>query len=107
MDIRFPAPCNACLFPAKRIQILTGESQVFFTKAGRVVAVLAIALGALRISMAVMVMYSDNPDAAAQALLNRTTGAAIDQGIYTIIFGIVVGVLTDISRSVSRYRETD
>lgn len=80
---------------------------MFFTKAGRVVAVLVISLGVLRIVMAIIALSSDDPQAAAQVFLNSTTGAAIDEGIYTIVFGVIVGVLTDISRSVAQGREAE
>ncbi len=76
-----------------------------FTKFGRILAVLAIILGALRIATAVLVLASDDPTSAAGAILgSKTTGQAIDQGIYTIVFGILVGVLTDISKSVAKLR---
>ena len=74
-----------------------------FTKLGRILAILAIILGALRIATAVLVLASDDPVNAARAILgSKTTGQAIDQGLYTIVFGILVGVLTDISRSVAK-----
>lgn len=75
-----------------------------FTKLGRILAVLAIAFGVLRIVMAIAVLSSEDPGSAARYLGSKTTGQAIDQGIYTIVFGILVGVLTDISRSVARLR---
>lgn len=78
-----------------------------FTKLGRILAVLAILFGILRITMAVSVLLSENPVGAASAFLGKTTGQALDQGIYTIVFGILVGVLTDISRSLISFREAD
>ncbi len=76
---------------------------MFFTRAGRIVAWMAIILGGLRIATAILVLMTDDPSAAAPMLLgSKSTGQAIDQGIYAIIFGVVVGVLTDISRSVSK-----
>jgi len=77
-----------------------------FTKLGRALAVLAILFGVLRIAMAVMVLFSGDPVGAASAFLgSKSTGQAIDQGIYTIVFGILVGVLTDISRSLISLRD--
>jgi hypothetical protein len=79
---------------------------MMFTKLGRILAVLAILLGVLRITMAVMVLLSEDPARAASYLLgSKSTGQALDQGIYTIVFGVLVGVLTDISRSLISFRE--
>ncbi len=75
---------------------------MFFTKAGRVVAWLAIILGGMRIALALVVLQSGDPSLVPRYLGSGTTGQAIDQGLYTLLFGIVVGVLTDISRSVAR-----
>jgi len=75
---------------------------MFFTKAGRVVAWLTIILGGMRIALALLVLQTGDPSLVPRYLGSGTTGQAIDQGLYVLIFGIVVGVLTDISRSVSR-----
>ena len=73
-----------------------------FTKMGRIVAYGAIALGLLRVLTAILVLQSDDPAAATRSLLgSHKTGYYIDQGIYSVLFGIVVGILTDISRSLS------
>ena len=77
---------------------------MIFTKLGRILAVLAIAFGVLRIVMAITVLSSEDPGSAARYLGSKTTGQAIDQGLYTIVFGILVGVMTDISRSVAKLR---
>lgn len=77
-----------------------------FTRLGRILAVLAILFGVLRITMALVALNSDNPAAVARYLLgSKSTGHYIDQGIYMIVFGILVGVLTDISRSLLSFRE--
>ena len=74
-----------------------------FTSWGRLVAILAVLLGLLRIGTAVVVLMSDDPQTAARSLLgSSTTGAAIDQALYVIIFGICLGVLTDISRALQK-----
>ncbi|MFT5616364.1 MAG: hypothetical protein ACI8Q6_003663 [Granulosicoccus sp.] len=81
---------------------------MMFTKLGRFLAVLVILFGVLRITMAVMVLQSEDPVGAASAFLgSNSTGQAIDRGIYTIVFGILVGVLTDISRSLISIREAN
>ena len=74
---------------------------MFFTRAGRIVAWLAIIFGGMRIATALLVLQSGDPNLAPHLLGSKTTGQAIDQGLYAAIFGIVVGVLTDISRSVA------
>ena len=79
---------------------------MFFTRAGRIVAWLAIIFGGMRIATALSVLQSGDPNLAPTLLGSKTTGQAIDQGIYTVIFGIVVGVLTDISRSVANTTDT-
>ena len=76
-------------------------SLMFFTKAGRVVAWLALTFGIARIAIALIVIQSGDPSLVPRYLGSGTTGQAIDQGFYVLIFGIVLGVLTDISRSLA------
>ncbi|AXI53248.1 hypothetical protein SuNHUV7_10710 (plasmid) [Pseudoseohaeicola sp. NH-UV-7] len=77
-----------------------------FTKLGRILAVMAVLWGVMRIAMAVAVLMSDDPSwATVRYLGTKTTGQVIDQGLYTIIFGILVGVLTDISKSLFSIRD--
>ncbi|MCF6234376.1 MAG: hypothetical protein L3J36_14930 [Rhodobacteraceae bacterium] len=79
-----------------------------FTKLGRILAVTAIVLGVFRITMAVIAINSVDPVGAARAFLgSKSTGYYIDQGIYSVVFGIVVGVLTDISKSLISFREAN
>ncbi|WP_342069688.1 hypothetical protein [Yoonia algicola] len=74
-----------------------------FTMVGRFIAKTAIVLAALRIATALLVIFSDDPIVAASSLLgSQTTGEAIDQAVYVVIFAICLGVLTDISRAVQR-----
>lgn len=80
-----------------------GDLLMFFTRTGRVLAWLAIAMGCFGIALALIALQTDDPSAfMAEYFGRKSTGTAIDQGIYTIIFGIVVGILTDISRSVAK-----
>lgn len=75
---------------------------MLFTKAGRVIAWLAISLGGLRVVTGLLVALSDDPASAARSLLgSKSSGEAIDQGIYAIVFGIGFGILTEISRSLA------
>ncbi|WP_120635330.1 hypothetical protein [Ruegeria sp. EL01] len=78
---------------------------MIFTKLGRILAVLAIAFGVLRIVMAITVLFSEDPGSTARYLGSKTTGQAIDQGLYTIVFGILVGVLTDVTTIDSSHRK--
>ena len=73
---------------------------MFFTSAGRFIAWLAIMFGAARIALALFVIQMGDPDLVSRYIGSGATGQAIDQGLYILIFGIVIGVLTDISRSV-------
>lgn len=76
---------------------------MFFTRTGRILAWLAIAMGCSMIAIAVTALQTDDPSAfMAEYFGRKSTGKVIDRGIYTIIFGIVVGILTDISRSVAK-----
>ena len=77
---------------------------MFFTKAGRVIAWLAVAFGGLRIALG-FGLAGGNPAAAQRYLGSATTGDAIDQGLMLVVFGIAIGILTDISRSVASKSE--
>lgn len=81
-----------------------GGNLMFFTTVGRVVAWLALFFGAARIALALFVAQSGDPSLVPRYLGSGTTGQAIDQGLYVLIFGIVIGVLTDVSRSLARKR---
>lgn len=80
---------------------------MFFTYAGRVIAWLAILLGAVRIALAVFVIQTGDPDLVPRYLGGGTTGQSINLGIYYVVFGIVVGLLTDISRSLAGHKNQD
>ena len=78
---------------------------MFFTKAGRVIAWLALILGIAQIAMGLIVAQSGDPSLASRYLGSGTPGHAIDQGLYVLIVGIVVGVLTEISGSLAGNRQ--
>jgi hypothetical protein len=82
-----------------------GGNAMFFTTVGRVVAWLALIFGTARIAMAVLVVQSGDSSLVPRYLGSGTTGQAIDQGVYVLIFGIVIGVLTDVSRSLAGKRQ--
>jgi len=73
---------------------------MFYTKLGRVVAALAFGLGLLGI----VVGFSLAAETSQAYLGTKTSGEWIDRGIYMTVFGVIVGVLTDISDSVAELR---
>ena len=74
---------------------------MFFTYFGVLVAVFAFILGVLQIAMGFDLATTGLPQAEIRQYLgSKTTGQAIDRGLLYILFSIVLGVLTDISRSV-------
>lgn len=73
-----------------------------FSTMGRVLAFLMIVFAVLRVTMGFIVASIGTPEAAARYLGSRSSGGAIDQGLILLALGIVVGVLTDISRSVRK-----
>lgn len=75
---------------------------MFFTQAGRVVAWLAFIFGGLRVALSLAVAFFGNEAMAMEYFGKLTSGQSIDRGIYTMIFGIGLGILTEISRSVAK-----
>lgn len=75
---------------------------MFFTKAGQVIAWVAVVVG---LSMVFMGFYAAKIEVPTSPQM--TTGMVIDRGIYIFIFGVIVGVLTDISKSVAKLKVTE
>ena len=79
---------------------------MFYTKIGRGIAILAIIFGVLRVALgfaiATGVMIEPTPG---RYLGTSSSGEAIDQGLYVVLFGIILGILTDISRSLAKRQE--
>lgn len=74
---------------------------MFFTRIGGVIAWLAFAVGALRMLMAFSIAQSEDYAVQARRYLgSKTPGEAIDQGLMVLLFGIGLGILVEISRSV-------
>ncbi len=76
-----------------------------FTTLGRFVAIGLLILGILNAIMGVSIALIDDPEAKAsaiQAFLTKPTGKTIDQALLYIFAGIVLGVLTDISRRLEK-----
>lgn len=73
---------------------------MFFTQLGRVVAWLTLVLGALRAGLGLHVGMSENYEAMATRYLGSSSpGEAIDKGLLMLVFGICLGILTEISHS--------
>ncbi len=74
---------------------------MFFTFCGRVVAVLAILAGVYAIGIGLWVatggITPEEANLAGYMPSTRSSGQQIDRGIYRVLFGIVLGILTEIS----------
>lgn len=72
---------------------------------GNIAAWLAMVFGVLRAAVGLFVASIDDPAsraaAASRYLGSATSGEAIDQGIKVFLFGLVLGVLVKIGRSMS------
>jgi hypothetical protein len=71
-----------------------------FTNLGRVVAFILLLSGIFHIAGGLMIAAGWlTPEQAALAVFPRraTTGAVIDRGLYAVLFGIALGILTEIS----------
>ena len=80
---------------------------MFFTRVGMALAWLAFVFGSLRLAIAVSITWRSDGAEAAAFYSNRylgtvETGDAINQATLVVGFSIVLGVLTEISRSVRR-----
>jgi hypothetical protein len=79
---------------------------MFYTKLGRIVAALTFAMGIVALTMGLTIATGGVVEPTpGEYLGTKTTGQWIDRGIYTILFAILVGVLTDISNSIAATRE--
>jgi hypothetical protein len=76
---------------------------------GNFIARLAMIFGGLRVAMGFIVASVDDPAsraaAASRYLGSATGGEAIDQGIMTFLFGLVLGILVKIGRSLEQRQE--
>ncbi len=76
---------------------------MIFTKLGLFIAWLAFCFGVLRVGMGFLgAVGADDGYAFAQRYLaTNTTGEAINQGTYMVIFAVVLGILIEISKSLA------
>ena len=75
---------------------------MFFTRLGRVVAWLVLIFSFLRLALAVYLATTYQLDAARRYLGPQNAGEVIDQSMIAILFAVVLGILTEISRSVAK-----
>jgi len=77
-----------------------------FTKVGKIIAWVVIIAGASQVVLGFGFASSENSEEAIRRHLGtRTTGEAIDRGIYLFVIGIFMGVLCEISQKLSVKRE--
>jgi hypothetical protein len=78
-----------------------GSQTMFFTRLGYVVVGLALIAGIWNVAGGLMIatgVIGPHEEALARIFPSASTsGEVIDKGIYRIIFGIVLGILTEIS----------
>ncbi|HWJ89037.1 MAG TPA: hypothetical protein VNS12_13290 [Pelagibacterium sp.] len=77
-----------------------------FLRLGSLIAWLALILGTLRVGIGFFVASIDDAESraamASRYLGSASSGEAIDQGLVAVVFGVVLGILVKIGRSVSR-----
>jgi hypothetical protein len=76
-------------------------TSLFYTKAARVIVVLAFVLGVLSLFSGITMLGVEPTNPAAATQLQKLSGKSIDGGLYMILFAAVLGVLTEISQSLS------
>lgn len=70
---------------------------MLFTSAARFVAIASVVLGSVMTASYGIFLATGDLDTADPNLV-KVAASSVDNGIYAILFGIVLGVLTDISR---------
>lgn len=75
---------------------------MFFTKTARIIAWLGFLLGAFQVVTGFALAITDSDAALVSRYLGtRTTGEAIDRGVYMLLVSVALGTLSDIGRKVS------
>jgi len=82
---------------------------MFFTKSARILAVLALVFGLLRVVMGFSIAWIEPGEAreAARAryIGSKSTGEVIDKGIYTILVAVALGTLAEVGVSLRKRSE--
>ena len=78
---------------------------MFFTKSGRVIAWLLVILGGFRALLGFVIAFGGDQAIAQRYLGSGSPGEAIDKGLLACLIGVGVGIMAEISRSVSARKE--
>ena len=73
---------------------------MIFTKLGLAIAWLLVVVSGLRVVAAFAIAYTGQTTAP-RYFGSKTTGEVIDQGLFLLLIGVAVGIVAEISRSVS------
>jgi len=75
---------------------------VFYTKTAKVISVILLFMGIMRVFMGVIVASSEDPVTnAALYLGNSNSGEAVNEGLLVFFVSIVLGVLTEMSTNLN------
>src|SRR5690242_9313840 len=78
------------------------EARMIFSALARLLAIAAIVVGLLSVLSATSAMMGFMDEAAQARYVGRSPGKAIDWGIYTILVGVALGTLAEISFTVRK-----
>jgi len=96
----FQIRCKACLIVVYKQGSNLQEPVMLFTRLGTIAAFLVLVFGCLQLAIGLGVasefIVEPTPG---RYLGSRTSGQMIDRGVHVILFSIVLGILTEISRS--------
>jgi len=81
---------------------------MFYTKAARVIVVFALIVGVLSFLFGlVMVFGVTSPDVESTKYIWKSGFQSMSSGIYCILFAVVLGVLSEISQSLSDLKQNN
>lgn len=74
---------------------------MFFTRVGSVLAKLVFGLGVFAVILAIGLMLIGEDVLTRRYLGSKTIGQSLDQGMYMMLVGIALGILSEISKNVA------
>lgn len=74
---------------------------MIFTKLGLAIAWLLVILSSFRVAAAFAFAYTTGQATAPRYFGSKTTGEVIEQGLLLLLIGVAMGIVAEISRSVS------
>lgn len=74
---------------------------MFFTTAGRVIAWFLVVTGALRVAMGLSIAFIESQSMSPRYFGTRSTGEAIEGGLFWLMIGVALGIASEISRAVA------